>query len=103
MKISVVWDITPCTPLKKQGASLLPPSAGYLLGLLFDPEDGGGHVSPKRWLTFHGPHDVTSKKIEIFQNIVLFDINETRRIQILQRCQPGIGAVYIMFQFCFYH
>jgi hypothetical protein len=43
LKSSVVWDITPCIPLKVSrrfgGSYLL--HAGFLLGSFFDPEDGG--------------------------------------------------------------
>jgi hypothetical protein len=41
--------------------------AGFLLGSLFDPEDGGEFPS-KRWLTFKGLHGVISQKIVLFTN-----------------------------------
>jgi hypothetical protein len=40
--------------------------ASFLLGLFFDPEDGGRHVPPKYRLTFKGLHNVISHKIELF-------------------------------------
>jgi hypothetical protein len=39
---------------------------GFLLGLLFNQEDGG-NVSPKPRLTFNGLHDVTRQKAEHFE------------------------------------
>jgi hypothetical protein len=52
MKSSVFWDITPCNPLKINrhfggtfrlhvGSACYPLHAGFLLGIFFDPEDGG--------------------------------------------------------------
>jgi hypothetical protein len=53
MKSFIFWDITPCIPLKvirRFGGTCLPRllvllavcfHAGFLLGLFFDPEDGG--------------------------------------------------------------
>jgi hypothetical protein len=38
--------------------------AGFLLGLFFDPEDGGD-VSPKQQLTYNALHDVISQKTEV--------------------------------------
>jgi hypothetical protein len=39
--------------------------AGFLLGLFFEPEDGG-HVPPKkRRLTFNGLHGVISQKVKL--------------------------------------
>jgi hypothetical protein len=40
---------------------------GYLLGLYFDPEDGGRHVSPNRRLTFNRLHGVLAQKMELFR------------------------------------
>jgi hypothetical protein len=40
-------------------------SAGFLLGLFFDSEDGGD-VNPKLRLTFNGLHGVISQKIVLF-------------------------------------
>jgi hypothetical protein len=37
--------------------------AGFLLGLFFDPEDGGDMLY---LLTFNGPHGVISQEIELF-------------------------------------
>jgi hypothetical protein len=45
MKGSVFWDITSCGPLKINRRFVLLATcfhAGFLLGLFFDPEDGGG-------------------------------------------------------------
>jgi hypothetical protein len=46
MKSAIFWDITPCSNVsppssesKSYACHLL--SRGFLLGLLFDPEDGG--------------------------------------------------------------
>jgi hypothetical protein len=36
---SIFWDITPCIPLIVNRRCML--QAGFLLGLLLDPEDGG--------------------------------------------------------------
>jgi hypothetical protein len=56
--------------------SLPPASAGFLLGLLFDHEDGGD-VPPKRRLTFAGPHGVISQKIEVMITIAVRTLNST--------------------------
>jgi hypothetical protein len=37
--------------------------AGFLLGILFDPEDGSSYVPPKPGWTSIGVHDVTSQNI----------------------------------------
>jgi hypothetical protein len=53
--------------LKSTDAALLATyfHAGFLLGIFFDPEDGGD-VPPKRRLTFNGLHGVISQKIVLF-------------------------------------
>jgi hypothetical protein len=47
MKSTIFWDIRPCSPLKVKrrfggtcGSACRLLHAGFLLGLLFDPEDG---------------------------------------------------------------
>jgi hypothetical protein len=40
--------------------------AGFLTGLLFNPEDGGYIFLPKHQLTFSRLHSVISEKIELF-------------------------------------
>jgi hypothetical protein len=40
MKSTVFWDVMPCSPDGTEFI-LLPTSAGFLLGLLFDTEDEG--------------------------------------------------------------
>jgi hypothetical protein len=44
--------------------------AGFLLGLFFDPEDGG-NISPKRQLTFNRLHSVISQKTVLFMLLFL--------------------------------
>jgi hypothetical protein len=61
VKILVFWIGSACYLLH----------AGFLLGLFFYPEDGG-HVTPKRQLTFNGLHGITSQKSELFFVIVIF-------------------------------
>jgi hypothetical protein len=63
-KTSIVWDITPCSPLKVNRCSCF--HAGFLLGLFFDRENGSD-VPPKRRLTLSGLHGVISQKIELFR------------------------------------
>jgi hypothetical protein len=47
MKISVFWDITPCSPLKDS------------------------HIPPKRRFTLSGPHGVISQEVELFMSKLL--------------------------------
>jgi hypothetical protein len=64
MKISIFWDITPYSPLKISrhfgGASLLPVSGWFLLGVFFDP------VHRRCLSASTGLHDVICQKIELF-------------------------------------
>jgi hypothetical protein len=72
----------------------LPASVDFLLGLLFDPEDGGD-VPPKRQLTSNGIHCVMSRKIERFMTTpvralnpktdILFAILVRKKIRLLLR------------------
>jgi hypothetical protein len=49
MKSSIFWDITPCSPLKvnrcfrrtSRASACYLPHVGFLLGVFFNPEDGG--------------------------------------------------------------
>jgi hypothetical protein len=47
-------------PAEAGKLSLPPVYTGFLLGLLFNPEDGSDMFSPKGRLTFSGLHDVIS-------------------------------------------
>jgi hypothetical protein len=51
--------------MKPLASSQLLLHAGFLCGLLFDPEDGGD-VPPRRRLTFNGLYGITSQKTELF-------------------------------------
>jgi hypothetical protein len=82
MKDSIFWNITPCSPVKvsqrsggrcrlhlqdrrtNQARALLVIClhAGFLLGLIFDPEDEGDMFLQSR-LTFTGLYGVVSQKI----------------------------------------
>jgi hypothetical protein len=42
MKSYIFWDITPCSPFKVNQRFCYLLHAGFLLALLFDPEDGDG-------------------------------------------------------------
>jgi hypothetical protein len=59
------WDITPCSPLKSTDARNCLLHAGFLLSLLFNTEDGGHNVPPKRRLTFDGLQGLISHKISL--------------------------------------
>jgi hypothetical protein len=84
LKSTVFWDITSCGPLKvNQHCGIKsPPSSGsknkpgrvllstcfhpgFLLGLFFDPEDGGDMFLPNVGC-FNGLHGVISQKIVLF-------------------------------------
>jgi hypothetical protein len=59
---------------KSAVVSLFP--ADFLLGLFFEPKDGG-HVPPKRHLTFNGLHGVISQMIEHFITTAVYDVGGT--------------------------
>jgi hypothetical protein len=75
MKSTIFWDITPCSPLKVnrrfEGDKFLRNvcyllHAGLLLGLFFDPEDGG-YMFLRNVGCFNGLHGVISEKIVFFR------------------------------------
>jgi hypothetical protein len=75
MKISIFWDITPCSPLRANrrfGGTyrqcLLGTCfhAGFLLTSFFRPWRWRRYVPPKRRLTLIGPHGVISQKMVLF-------------------------------------
>jgi hypothetical protein len=72
-KGSLLWDITPCSPLKVNrrlgviwSLSLLPALRWFLAWLILRPWRGRSHVNSKRQLTFGGLHGVISQKTELF-------------------------------------
>jgi hypothetical protein len=67
MKSTIYRDITPCSLLKSQPTFQRNTLASILLGLFFDPEDGGS-VLPKRLLI----HGVISQKRELFISLMYF-------------------------------
>jgi hypothetical protein len=60
MNGSLFWDVKPCTVATSTGMLLRLLHAGFLLGLLFDPEDGRD-VPPKRCSVFAGLYGVSSQ------------------------------------------
>jgi hypothetical protein len=77
MKSSIYLDTTPCRPVKVnlrfrgiyclhlQGSACCLLHAGFILLLVFEPEDGGD-VSPKHQISMTGLQGAISKKIELF-------------------------------------
>jgi hypothetical protein len=63
MKSSIFWDIAPRHAV---GPAYYLLHTGFLLGLFFNPEDGGNIFSPKRLLTFRRLHGVIFQKIKLF-------------------------------------
>jgi hypothetical protein len=49
--------------------------AGFLLGLFFDPEDGGGHVPLKHQSIFIALHGVISEMTELFKTTTVSTSN----------------------------
>jgi hypothetical protein len=45
--------------------------AGFLHGLIFDPEDGGDMFLRKLRMTFNGLHGVISQKIVLFMGVMI--------------------------------
>jgi hypothetical protein len=50
---------------------------GFLLGLFFDPGDGGDMFLQKRRFTFNGLHGVISPKIKLFKTTAARTSNPT--------------------------
>jgi hypothetical protein len=89
MKSSILWDITPVSPLKVNrhfgGTCRLhlqvrrisqaknQRGGGFLLGLFFDPEDEGDMFLRDVGLTFNGLHCVISQKTELYVPFRLWD------------------------------
>jgi hypothetical protein len=67
MESSIFWDMLFLSPAFAQ-VSCSTHSSTLKMG-------GGGHVPPKRLLTFNGLHDVISQKIELFMTSITFDFN----------------------------
>jgi hypothetical protein len=71
IKISILWDVTPCSLLKTNGHIGGTVSDCYLLhdgfvpGLMFDPEDEN-ECSSKIYIFFNGIHGVIFRKVELF-------------------------------------
>jgi hypothetical protein len=92
MKNSVFWDITLCSPLKvswhfggtssgsKQSSAWYLLHAGFLLGLFFDPEDGG---------------DMFLRTLVDYQRTTQHYIPEDRT---LQNCSQSSSSFWMMFQ-----
>jgi hypothetical protein len=69
MKSSVVWDITPCSPLKADGKQCLPSALTLVsCSAYFSSLKMEAICSSKRRLTFNGLHGVISQKIVLFMN-----------------------------------
>jgi hypothetical protein len=65
--------------LKTEQAALLATCflAAFLLGLFFDPEDGG-YVTPKRRLALNNLYGVISQKLVLFMTTALRTSNPTQ-------------------------
>jgi hypothetical protein len=92
IKSKIFWDITPCSSETARSfgkknispPSLSPTSAGFLLGLLFDPEDGGD-VPPKRRAVSE-LNRVTTQKTILF-NVYLFNRVTSKELSVGQITQ----------------
>jgi hypothetical protein len=68
--------------------------AGFLLGMFFNPEDGGSYVPLKRLLTFGGLHSVVTPKIVLITTTV-------RVLPITHHCEkPQIVCNGNIFKLC---
>jgi hypothetical protein len=78
LKISIFWDVTPCSPLKVnrhfggtcrlhlQQTSCYLLSRWFLARLILRPWRWRRHIPPKCRLTFNGLYGIISQKLELF-------------------------------------
>jgi hypothetical protein len=60
---------------------------GFLLGVFFDPEDGG-NVPPKCRLTFNGLHGVISEKISTLKILFFLNYGHGGRVLFVSYYEP---------------
>jgi hypothetical protein len=72
----------------KAFAGLPPASAGFLLGLFVDHEDGGAVFPQKCQFAFTKPHGVMSKKIEHFIYVTRSQLTKQKPVYIKKYSNP---------------